>query len=444
MPHPRTHVRSAVLATASLAAVGALVAGTTSGAVAAPPPGATRPVVPADAPRTAFETNGGNEWTTLEQEDAFLTEVDERSDVMSLETVGTTPQGRPITLVRLGQAQDATAGEVPTSMLQCLQHGNEPAAREACLRYVRDLALATDKTTTKLLKKSAVLILPTANPDGRAANTRANSEGVDINRDHLLLQTVEAQTIARLIRDESPDTVTDVHEYGGTPGTYDRDLIYLWPRNLNVDDRTYGLARELNEVYTERSVRDAGFTSGIYGQTLTDPPVQVAGDEDERIFRNMVGLRHVAGQLIETYTRTRPGETTADNRNRRVNSHVAALDGAIDFFDARGGVLAAQSDAAAKRATAEGRSGKGQFFFGGADNEAPTESQAVDAPCGYTVDAAQLAQVAQTLDLHGIETTPAAGGGAQVTMGQPARGVIPFLLDGRAPHSPVDAVVEAC
>lgn len=427
----------------TVTATTALAVGLTSTAIAAPPL-ESRPEVPADAPLTPFEANGGTAWTTLEEEAAFLAEVDALSDVMTLETTATTPQGRPIRLVRLGAATDAPAGEEPTAMLVCSQHGNEPSGREACLRYVRDLALGTDENTTLLLERSGVLVMPSANPDGTAADTRGNAAGIDVNRDHLTLETVEGQAVARLLRDESPDTIVDVHEYGGIPGSYDRDLIYLWPRNLNVTDATYGLARELSEVWTERSVTSAGFTTGIYGIVNSDPPRQVAGDEDERIFRNMGGLRHVASQLIETYVDQRPGETPEANRNQRVDSHVAALDGAVDFFSARGRALAVTQEASQRRAAAEGATGAGPFYLAGADNDPPTAEEQVEPPCSYTLDAGQLAAVATTLDLHGIAVTTTGDGGATVSMGQSARNVIPFLLDGRTEYSPVDATPVAC
>lgn len=216
-----------------------------------------------DLPRTSFEQNGGTAWTTLEEEEAFLAEVAARSDRVSVTELTRTPQGRPLQLVQIGEEQlsPEELADGSTGLLLCLQHGNEPAARESCLITLRDLAFDDSRETERLLRRSSVLVIPTVNPDGRAADLRRNSQDIDINRDHLALETPEAQAVARVLRDYQPDMVVDVHEYGGAPDIYDRDLIYLWPRNLNLDDGVYRNSRTLAEDYTEDAVTDAGFTT---------------------------------------------------------------------------------------------------------------------------------------------------------------------------------------
>lgn len=387
---------------------------------------------------TGFEQRGGADWTTLEEEQALLRRIDRESDRVSISRLGRSAQGRPLQLVQIAASQrtpeQVAAGR--TVVLMCLQHGNEPAAREGCLETIRDLAYDTSPATARLLQRTTVLVVPTVNPDGRAANTRANSNGIDINRDHLALETEEAQAIARLVRDYRPQLVHDAHEYGGRADVYDRDLIRLWPRNLNVDEDVRALAKSLSTDYVDPVLQFEGFTTGEYGIWYGAdgrPIAQVAGDEDERILRNTMGLRHVAGQLIESLVNDfDDDETETENKIRRVRTQVLSLQATLAFALEQGGELKRETEQAARDAAAEGAAGDQPFFFAGADNDLPSSS-ALDLtpPCAYTLTAEQFTQVRRTLALHGVQTTRS-GGTVTVSMAQAAQPVIPLLLDERA------------
>jgi protein MpaA len=83
------------------------------------------------------------------------------------ETIGTSVRGRPIVLHRIG------ALDAPRKVLVvgCI-HGNEPAG----IAVTRALRSAQPPPGVQLL------LIDRANPDGRAANTRGNAHGVDLNR----------------------------------------------------------------------------------------------------------------------------------------------------------------------------------------------------------------------------------------------------------------------
>ncbi|RJK94867.1 M14 family metallopeptidase [Vallicoccus soli] len=428
-----------------LASLAALAAGAS---LVAAPLAAAAPAAGAEPPRTGFERSDGTEWTSLEDEARFLRQVDRDSDRVSIRTIARTAQDRPVRMVQIGSGprSQQEVAEGSTLLLLCLQHGNEPAGREACLSTVRDLAYATDARTQRLLDRTTVLVVPTFNPDGRAADTRQNSAGVDLNRDHLVLTQPETQGLARVLRDLRPDVLHDAHEYGGTPELYDRDLISLWPRNRNVDDRVHALARQLSLTYVNGTVEDAGFSTGIYGiynGPDGEPVAQVAGDEDERILRNLAGLRHVAGLLVET--RIDDGlEDDPEGNVRRVNSQLAAVRGTLSMVLEKRTQLARQTAAARERAAQEGASGDSPYYLGGADNRLPERSEVLfEPPCAYELTAEQFSSVRRTLTLHGIETTRS-GGTVTVSMAQEAQPVIPLLLDERAEYEVAAGTPVAC
>ncbi|HEV2755015.1 MAG TPA: M14 family metallocarboxypeptidase [Actinomycetota bacterium] len=416
---------------------GGLMAALVGGAIAPASAGRSEP------PRTEFEEGEGAAWTSHDGEVSFLAAVDEASDRVEIDTIGRTKEGRPLHLVRLGYprpAPRAASLRRPTTLFVCTQHGNEPAGREACLQRLRDLAFTDDAELLAQLKEQTFLFVPSANPDGREANARGNSDGTDINRDHLNLVTPESRAVAGVVRDWQPEAVVDLHEYGPSlPALYDDEVLVLWPRNLNVDEDVHAQAKELALGFITEDAEAAGYTTDEYGQyELADQDIhQSAGDGDEGIARNTMGLRHSLGILVETRVdgdpRNGPQELEEPAvRLRRVAAHTVAIDATLRFMRERGAEVAGVTAAARKRAVAEGRLRNEPVYFGGADNAEPSEDQVQDPPpCGYDLAKDQLKELRRTLSLLGISTR-----GTYVPMAQVTEPLIPLLLDERgARHS---------
>jgi hypothetical protein len=382
-------------------------------------------VADSSPPRTGFELSAGARWTTPDEEYDFLRTVDRASGRVRVEQAGTTVQGRPLHLVQVGAKRPTVV------LLLCTQHGDEPAGREACLIKIRDLAYARDAATRRLLETTTLLFVPTVNPDGRVADTRGNADGVDINRDHIALATPEGRTVAKIIRDYRPDVIHDLHEFGPTPLYYDKDVLWLWPRNLNVDKRVHDESEKLSRDYVRAGVEGAGHTSGVYG-IWTDPvtgrPIkQIAGDGQERILRNTAGLKHALGLLVETNADPNPGEDVPAAARRRVSSHLSGVAGTLKLVTERRVQL--ETATTVSRLTASIK--RGPIYFGGADNEAPApEKVEPNPPCAYRLTDAQYALVKEKLDLHGVQSKQVHGG-RLVPLAQQAQPLIPLLLDAR-------------
>lgn len=194
-----------------------------------------------EALRTGVERDG--EWTGLEDELTILQALAGHREATYIDA-GRTVEGRVIPALRIGFP------EYPTVLLVAGQHGTEPGPREGLLRVARELLDAKNYARFDI----SVLIVPNANPDGRAAFTRNNANGVNLNRDWQDFSQPETQAIRDLINDHHVVAAVDFHN-GGTPryvnfspaesssintGVRERgERLYdaLWEAVLDVDEQ---------------------------------------------------------------------------------------------------------------------------------------------------------------------------------------------------------------
>jgi len=89
------------------------------------------------------------------------------------------------------------------------QHGDERSSR----RTLQSLLTASADEVTSRLPSIQLAIVPEANPDGCAARSRCNADGIDLNRDHQLLLSDETVAIHQFVRRWQPHVILDLHNY---------------------------------------------------------------------------------------------------------------------------------------------------------------------------------------------------------------------------------------
>ena len=187
--------------------------------------------------RTAYEQNTAGPYTTDVQEAEYTAALDAASDRLRVVELARTRQNRPMNMFVIGYPKPpetaAAISAMPTYAVNCNVHGNEASGRESCFTMARQLAFTEDPAILAMLGKMTVLIVPSTNPDGRAANTRGNSTGQDLNRDHALIEQAETKGLAAMIRDYTPDVMLDNHEGDS------EDLPILAARHLNVEQSLF-------------------------------------------------------------------------------------------------------------------------------------------------------------------------------------------------------------
>jgi hypothetical protein len=215
----------------------------------------------------------------------------------------------------------------PAVLIVAGQHGDEPAGTEALLVVAQELASGR---LERLLERVDVVLLPRANPDGAARFQRGTADGTDLNRDHLILQTPEAQAMARLLLDVAPVVVLDLHEYavGGAFvekfGALPRFDVLL--QTATVANLPAFIAKAAEEWFRQPLVaglRNAGLSADWYATTTADPADRKLsmGGVGPQLFRNAAGLRNAVGVLVES----RGGGMGRVDLKRRVQAQVVSV-----------------------------------------------------------------------------------------------------------------------
>jgi hypothetical protein len=415
--------------------------------------------------RTQWETTQAAQYTDDQNEYAYTAQLDAASKRVRVVEIGRTIQGRPINMLIIGYPQPPRKAKQiahgSAALVNCNVHGNEPSSREACLILARELAFGDDFRTRRILSRMTVLLVPAINGDGRAANTRGNATGQDLNRDYSLIREPETFAFVEMLRDYQPEAAFDGHEFGNSRAG---DLPVLPPRHLNVGQTIFDESQNLIEGWLYGNGSADGWWYCPYGCENGG----AVGLSQETILRNTMGLKNVVGSLLEARSSggvTRPNETnTPTNRRRKTYSAIYTYQQFFDYFlENRSRIERAIANAAAFQTANRGR-----IVFRGSRTidpfpmphpgespppvEEPTAEQILDPPpCGYLLDEIQYSfprpdgrPVRDRLAAHGIFVHARGRGRYFVPMAQPQRGLIPLLLDGQAAEPLVAGERVAC
>ncbi|WP_244609977.1 M14 family metallopeptidase [Lampropedia puyangensis] len=259
-----------------------------------------------------------------------------------LQSIGQSQQGADIHALFIAKGPGASPSDFansgkPTVLFVGQQHGDEPAGSEALLVAARQLLGGPLSDTLNAIN---VIVLPRANPDGAAADTRTLANQIDLNRDHLLLRTPEARALARLVRDYRPSVIVDNHEYtvagrfqSKFQGVQAYDAMLQFANTPNIGEF---VVKASNEWFTEpvfAALKADKLTAQWYYTTSTDPQdlTLAMGGIRPDTGRNVNGLKNAVSLLIET----RGIGIGRTHIQRRVHTHVVAIGKVLEQAAAR-------------------------------------------------------------------------------------------------------------
>ncbi|MEK7667335.1 MAG: M14 family zinc carboxypeptidase, partial [Gemmatimonadota bacterium] len=130
---------------------------------------------------------------------------DASPDLFSLEEIGRSVEGRAIYHVAFGRGPFRV-------LLWSQMHGDEPSATSALFDLFEYVRLhRADPAVARMLSALTIHVVPMLNPDGAERFQRRNAQGIDINRDALLLQAPEGRALKALRDRLSADVGFNLH-----------------------------------------------------------------------------------------------------------------------------------------------------------------------------------------------------------------------------------------
>ena len=199
-------------------------------------------------------------------------------------------------------------------------HGGEVEGKESAQMLIRELA---EGKHDNWLKTMVFLIAPIYNADGNerfALNNRGrqhgpmggqgqrpNAQNLDLNRDHMKLDSPEARAVVKLMNDYDPHVSMDLHTTNGTRHAY--YLTYAPPLNPATDPAIIDLLRKDWFPSITKTIRTKynwdfyyyGNIEGGRGGAAVERSWR-SFDSRPRFNNNYIGLRNRIAVLSEAYS----------------------------------------------------------------------------------------------------------------------------------------------
>lgn len=284
----------------------------------------TQPVEPSPPLLTVAEKSEYTATATSAEVVELIDRIKQRSSIMRTGEMGRTVEGKTIPLIFLANPPvDSIAAaraaskdrDVPICFIFANIHAGEVEGKEACLMLAREIALDSNHP---FLNDLIVAIAPNYNADGNdkfddvaknrpgqdgphQCGVRANSMGLDLNRDYVKLESPEARALVKLLNDLDPDVTVDCHTTNGSHHRY--VLTYDTPLNPSGHPAPIEFLRnELLPEVTKRMKQNTGYDLWYYGNFNREHTTWEAYGSGARYGGPYQGLRSQMSILSEAYS----------------------------------------------------------------------------------------------------------------------------------------------
>ena len=325
-------------------------------------------------PRTRPELTAFKETSRYADVRAFLDSLRTLGAPLTFGSIGRTSEGREIPYViasrpRVSTPAEAKALRRPVVYVQGNIHAGEVEGKEALLEVIRDLSF---ESKPNALDSIVLIAVPIYNADGNErpgaqsvnrteqngpelVGTRANGQGLDLNRDYIKAEAPETRASLAMFAAWDPDVFVDLHT---TDGSFHGYALTYSP-SLSPAAVFGGVyARDsLLPVLRQRMRARHGFQVFDYGNFVSDERAGVADtavrqgwatyDARPRFGTNYFGIRGRIAILSEAYAH--------DSLQRRIASTYAFVKEILSLAGERGSAIRALSARADSQPLSWGR-----------------------------------------------------------------------------------------
>lgn len=247
----------------------------------------------------------------------FLEKLIKSSPLFALETIGTSPQGRAIVMVKAGKNLPSLGrDDKPTLLVQAGIHSGEIDGKDAGLMLLRDIAHGNKEA---LLNEVNLLFIPILSVDGherRSAFNRMNQRGpelmgwrstaqnLNLNRDYAKAEAPEMQALIGVITKYNPDLYLDIHVTDGEDYQYDITFGFNEPAHALSPNSASFLASVYRPALN-RALTSAGHLPGplVFARDSLNFAKGIQGAHFTPRFSNGYGdARHLPTVLVENHS----------------------------------------------------------------------------------------------------------------------------------------------
>ncbi len=269
----------------------------------------------------------------------FINALKMDGKIMKQATLGYSTQGKRLPMIVYGDVVDTKPETIRKSgklvvYIQGNIHAGEVEGKEAMLELLRELKAGKHAEWRKNL---ILLIVPIFNADGNdmislynrpwqhgpiaGMGQRANGQGLDLNRDHMKLETPEVVSFVKMLYEYDPYVTIDLHTTNGSFHGY--HITYSFALNPVIDPALDEFTRNFFFPKVEQGVESDHWRIHRYGDYLEKTPAGKPGYyywvTEPRFNSNYVGFRNRLAILSESYSYISFQQRIASTKSMVVN-----------------------------------------------------------------------------------------------------------------------------